>query len=731
MSTALEDMPLTQLIPSLWKGRPNGSEEAYIGINIPHTVIYEHNFPKGLFHTSPVGSLHRRTGKDIDSRLITETFSFNSLGFSKQTEDKPETAELRRAQEVLAGERTNVFGSSLPSDIIASYIERDAEALSYSVQYFTEEGLQAFLLGAAVKKNEHAKLSMGPVDPSHSRAAATLQDVKLIQNKNGILQRFVYPLGDHNELIQVVWTGHLCITEKLQNRYLLSDTTKTPFERAATFQGPPSFSHRAYVAPKVCDAVRGQCERLVEFVYNVDHKAIEQMTLYFKVDNHERLWLLWCSSMRFATAKDIQLRRSPSPSSDQKGVARLYAKIAVADEAWRLSETMLPKFSVPTRYQGSVETSVDLSAVTELPGGKRRVFAPSNRPMTSLSALSTTTKVEDLLQLPLPKVEVRVLEQTTKGFFVPPTQSRLCPKMPWKKRKGPPLPGVSSTTISEKKPGSIKSSVKSGLLKDDAVSEYSAVGTAKSERNMLRGPSRSRQRSPRDLNFLGEAELPSAKYTKTVYTMPSDEERARNLAAHKYDCDELIALANAPLHSLFQTKDSQTETMFAESMRRTKKSLVVVVGLIDALREVAYAHFLSHSGPLAFSIPTFLVPCARVADALISLFTELFSLCPSPSEAVQHDLEAGRMGVLDDLSYHHLAETNEEMAASLRCFLVESHHQIHSLSARLASFYLVDLRNIHAEVESSLLTAQYQQQRASNPQVLTPVNSGRISKKMS
>ena len=75
MSSLLADAPLTQLIPTLWKCRPASMEEVKIGVHIPHTVIYEHNFPKGLFHTTPEGYLQRRIGKEIDSKTVVDVFS--------------------------------------------------------------------------------------------------------------------------------------------------------------------------------------------------------------------------------------------------------------------------------------------------------------------------------------------------------------------------------------------------------------------------------------------------------------------------------------------------------------------------------------------------------------------------------------------------------------------------------------------------------------------------------
>ena len=83
-------------------------------------------------------------------------------------------------------------------------------------------------------------------------------------NKNGLLQHFTYPIGDHAEQIQVLWTPHMCLAEKVRNTSAtLWDASKTPFQRGATFQGPPSFTTRAYVAPQVTDAIRKHFGRYV------------------------------------------------------------------------------------------------------------------------------------------------------------------------------------------------------------------------------------------------------------------------------------------------------------------------------------------------------------------------------------------------------------------------------------------------------------------------------------
>lgn len=44
--------------------------------------------------------------------------------------------------------------------------------------------------------------------------------------------------------------------------------------------------------------VKRLCGRIVQHFYYTEHKFITRMVLYFKSDKRDRLWLLWCGSLR-------------------------------------------------------------------------------------------------------------------------------------------------------------------------------------------------------------------------------------------------------------------------------------------------------------------------------------------------------------------------------------------------------------------------------------------------
>eukprot|EP01065_Artemidia_motanka_P012573 TRINITY_DN16935_c0_g1_i1.p1 TRINITY_DN16935_c0_g1~~TRINITY_DN16935_c0_g1_i1.p1 ORF type:complete len:705 (+),score=190.79 TRINITY_DN16935_c0_g1_i1:64-2178(+) len=259
----IEDAVMTNFFHLLWK-RKNGVPEHEcrgLDVRIPHTICYEHNFPKGWYSTTAHG-ITRRTGKDIDTKAVRD-----ALGKGRFTEQE--------------------------DDIVALYIEKRASepsGESFSLEFFDRARLREFLSGGARQEE-------GEFAPP----------------KNGVLQQFITPQGDHNSMIQVVWSRHLCLIEKRENVYPLNPrdraarirgggvppgTTASPWERACTYQGPAALSLQAYCAPNVMEMIKRVCLQIVEHFTNLEHAQVERMVLYFKTDPDQNLWLLWCSSIR-------------------------------------------------------------------------------------------------------------------------------------------------------------------------------------------------------------------------------------------------------------------------------------------------------------------------------------------------------------------------------------------------------------------------------------------------
>ena len=73
---------------------------------------------------------------------------------------------------------------------------------------------------------------------------------------------------------------------------------RDPYPVAVTYEGPSHFSEEGNCAVETTAQIKEICKNIVEHFHNTEHKYITRMVLYFKVDEHDQLWLLWCGSLR-------------------------------------------------------------------------------------------------------------------------------------------------------------------------------------------------------------------------------------------------------------------------------------------------------------------------------------------------------------------------------------------------------------------------------------------------
>eukprot|EP00993_Chasmostoma_nieuportense_P007484 NODE_832_length_1823_cov_24.419811_g778_i0.p1 GENE.NODE_832_length_1823_cov_24.419811_g778_i0~~NODE_832_length_1823_cov_24.419811_g778_i0.p1 ORF type:complete len:557 (+),score=135.79 NODE_832_length_1823_cov_24.419811_g778_i0:59-1729(+) len=235
----------------LWKKKLNRID-AGLDIRIPTTIVYENNFPKGCYFWTKgrhePNRLERKVGKEVhDVKFIYSQFCAAAKG-----------------QEL---------------DIVASYLSsaEDAHGKNHTVvEYFNREELHEFL-------------------------------TKRSRRDQGILQKFVHPLGTHNVTIQAVWSPHIMLVEKRENRFALRDRRYPLFQRAVTYDGPQHYSQEAFVAPHIESEIKSICNRFTDHFYQTEHVAIHRMVLYFKVDPNSELWLLWASSIRIIGKERLDL----------------------------------------------------------------------------------------------------------------------------------------------------------------------------------------------------------------------------------------------------------------------------------------------------------------------------------------------------------------------------------------------------------------------------------------
>eukprot|EP00747_Dinoflagellata_sp_TGD_P211710 gnl/TRDRNA2_/TRDRNA2_84911_c0_seq1.p1 gnl/TRDRNA2_/TRDRNA2_84911_c0~~gnl/TRDRNA2_/TRDRNA2_84911_c0_seq1.p1 ORF type:complete len:828 (+),score=147.93 gnl/TRDRNA2_/TRDRNA2_84911_c0_seq1:79-2562(+) len=242
----------TRLFELLWK-RDLLSDTA-LSLRIPDTVLYKYNAPSQWFFTSVDGTIKRKSKAKVTPEHIVQEFK------------KRESTSA-----ILA-----YFVCSVPDEVSKAAVGGNAEDEVASgtrtiVEYLDHDGLQDFLFNRWRVKPD------------------------------GILQRFVEPKGDHNNMVRALWSPKVCLLERRVNRVRLSDTRYDVYERAVTFEGPDFHSEIMPVrGPGLATKVHEIADSIVQHVAAVtnDTTKVSRMALNFKVDENDRLWLLFASSVR-------------------------------------------------------------------------------------------------------------------------------------------------------------------------------------------------------------------------------------------------------------------------------------------------------------------------------------------------------------------------------------------------------------------------------------------------
>ncbi|KAH9600912.1 hypothetical protein LSM04_002659 [Trypanosoma melophagium] len=213
---------------------------------VPDTVVYEHNFPRGWYTTDvKAREVMRRQGRDLDAATIEESFKRNVC------DGCPIVA---------------TYLSTLEEDVGDGVTE-----VTTQVEVLNKESVSAFI--ARKKKRE------------------------------GILQRFVFPKGYHNSVIRVVWSPRVAMIQRRTNKFPIMDRKRAendPYAITVTYEGPEYLSEEGTVSAHVAFEVKNICSDIVTHFFYTEHKYITRMVLYFKSDARDRLWFLWCGSLRVA-----------------------------------------------------------------------------------------------------------------------------------------------------------------------------------------------------------------------------------------------------------------------------------------------------------------------------------------------------------------------------------------------------------------------------------------------
>lgn len=215
-------------------------------ILVPDTIVFEHNFPRGWYTTDiKAREVMRKQGKELDAATIEK-------GFTENVSDAcPVVATYLCIQEDDLGNgetETKTLVEVKNKDTIAEFLARKTK-------------------------------------------------------REGILQKFVQPKGYHNSAIKVVWSPRVCIVQRRTNKYPIFDRKRAegdPFSSVVTYEGPNFLSEEGTVSGNIAEEAKRLCGHIVQHFYYTEHKFITRMVLYFKADKKDRLWFLWCGSLRVA-----------------------------------------------------------------------------------------------------------------------------------------------------------------------------------------------------------------------------------------------------------------------------------------------------------------------------------------------------------------------------------------------------------------------------------------------
>ena len=258
---------LPLLYDHLWKSDKT-REHRLRDAMIPDTVVFEHNFPRAWYtYDLKAQEIVKRAGKLLDSHSIYKFFGTEEKGCDivAQFYYKSTTVPVTQLTPRPPSGRARSPGSNQRTNKEAE------EELTTSVEFFTKEQLFNFIHTVKVKPD-------------------------------GVLQKFLVSKGEssarRSSQIQAVWSPLVTLIYKRTNKHRINDKVIPVADRAATFDGPPHCSEESIVADSTKTRITDLCEKIVHHFFVTEHKSITRIILYFKMDDQDRIWVLWASSLR-------------------------------------------------------------------------------------------------------------------------------------------------------------------------------------------------------------------------------------------------------------------------------------------------------------------------------------------------------------------------------------------------------------------------------------------------
>ncbi|CAD8090679.1 unnamed protein product [Paramecium sonneborni] len=163
---------------------------------------------------------------------------------------------------------------------------------------------------------------------------------------NALLQKFVEPKSSRNSMIKVSWSPQFCLLSRKTNNSDLKNN-KIPIEdRLVTFEGPEHLSTTDSIAsPILSSDIEQICLNIVKHIQDVSggNIQISRMVLFFKIDEKNRLWLLFSSGVKVRQ----KFINEETVSDFPKQKERIQSPIMILQTQLKIGQTS--KFSVDTQ----------------------------------------------------------------------------------------------------------------------------------------------------------------------------------------------------------------------------------------------------------------------------------------------------------------------------------------------------------------------------------------------
>ena len=130
------------------------------------------------------------------------------------------------------------------------------------------------------------------------------------KNMNVILQKFVYPKEDKNckniinlGIIRAEWTPQVSMFTKKTNLKKLNGKNKylDILEKVTTFDGKEqNVVSESLTSPLISTDIEKICVNIVKHIQTISagNTQVSGLTLFFKIDKLNRIWLLFCSQIK-------------------------------------------------------------------------------------------------------------------------------------------------------------------------------------------------------------------------------------------------------------------------------------------------------------------------------------------------------------------------------------------------------------------------------------------------